>query len=330
MPPLAWGCSPLWVSAIILGLDGRAPEWDKIGLFAAAILVIQATSELANSYTDRYEDKIYFPSSPFVTGELGEKIAKKVFIVENLIAAALLVALVVVTLSYTLAITVIAGWFAGVAYSMPPIRAKGTVAGPFFIALGCALLPVAGWLLVAPLNNFIMAFSVFFFIHSLGYGITHKSRKTSLAFNHGLIQSEQSGNTYNLKTIDLGVKVKSALTLEAASTLGAFVLVPILWHLDIFDAPLSIGLLTLPLVCTAASIAIRVKDPIRNAQMGVMLMTIAWALIIILLFATALTSLINWGYVILACIAFLIVFAFLLRTVHPFTYKAIATPWQEL
>lgn len=330
MPPLAWGCSPLWIGAIIFSLDGSVPEWKAIGLFAVSVLLIQAISEFANSYTDRDEDKVYFPSNPFVTGELDAKTAKKAFVIENVIAATLLIALLTVTLNYTLIITMIVGWFAGVAYSLPPFKAKGTIAGPFFIALGCALLPISGWLLVAPLNDFIIAFAVFFFIHSLGYGITHKSRKTFHALSQGLIQPEQSANTYNLKTVDLGLKIRTALALEAVTTLGAFILIPIFWHLEIFDKTLSIGLLTLPLVFTALSIAIRIKDPIKNGQKGVAFMTMGWALIILIFFAVALTSLIHWSFVILACVAFLAGFALLLRTVYPFGREAVTAPWQEL
>lgn len=330
MPPLVWGWSPILIGAVILALDGDTPEWDSIGLFAATVALIGALWEFTNSYVDREEDIIYFHSNPFVTGELDATTAKKALIIEGIATAALLVALLVVTSNYALFATLVVCWFVGVAYSLPPFRAKKSIVAPFSLALGCTLLPISGWLIVAPLNNFIIAFAAFFFVYSLGYGITHKFRKTFHALDHGIIHPEQSSNTYNTKTIDIGLRLKTALTLEAMTTLGAFVLVPIFWYLDVFDAPLSIGLLTLPLVCTVLSIAIRVKDPVRNAQMGVMLMTMAWALIILMLFATALASLIHWGYVVLACIAFLIVFAFLLRTVHPFTYRAIAAPWREL
>jgi len=330
MPPLVWGCSPIWIGAIILALNGGTPKWDAIGLFAATVALIGALCEFTNSYVDREEDIVYFRSNPFVTGELDATTAKKALIIESLVAAALLVALLMVTSNYALVATLVVSWFVSVAYSLPPFSSKKSIVGPFSIALGCSLLPIAGWLVVAPLNDFIIAFSAFFFVHSLGYGITHKFRKTFHALSQGIVHPEQGCNTYNTKTIDLKLRSKTALTLEAVTTIGAFVLVPIFWYLDIFDAPLSIGLLTLPLICTVLSIVIRVKDPIGKAQKGVMLMTMGWALIILLLFATALASLINWGYVVLACIAFLIVFAFLLRTVHPFTYKAITAPWQEL
>jgi hypothetical protein len=61
-----------------------------------------------------------------------------------------------------------------------------------------------------------------------------------------------------------------------------------------------------------------------------MFMTMSWALIILCFFAVALSTLIPWGFAILTCIVFLIVFAMLLRTVHPFGMKAFSAPWQEL
>lgn len=330
MPPLVWGCSPLWAGAIILALDGSTPEWDSIGLFAATVVLIGALWEFTNSYVDREEDTIYFRSNPFVTGELEAPAARKALIVEGLAVAALLVALLLVTLNYALVVTLVVCWFVGVAYSLPPFSSKKSLVGPFSLALGCALLPIAGWLVIAPLNDFIIAFSAFFFVHSLGYGITHKFRKTFHAVSQGLITRAQDSSTYNTETIDLKLKSKTALILEAVTTIGAFILVPVFWHLNIFETSLSIGLLTLPLICTLLSIAIRAKDPVGNAQKGVLLMTMAWALIILMLFATALASLISWGYVILACFVFLVVFVFLLRTVHHFSYKAIASPWREL
>ena len=330
MPPLVWGCSPVWIGAIIFALKSNTPEWDSIGLFAATVLLIGAIWEFTNSYVDREEDIIYFPSNPFVTGELNATTARRAIIIESLVAAVLLVTLLLLTLNYALFATLAVCWFVGVAYSLPPFRAKKSIVAPFSLALGCTLLPLSAWLVVAPLNNFIIAFAIFFFIHSLGYGITHKFRKTFHALDHGIIHLQQTSDTYNAKTVDLGLKFKNALILETVTTIGAFALVPIFWHLDIFDAPLSIALLALPLPFTVLSITVRIKDPAGNAQKGVALMTVAWALIMLFLFATALANLIHWGYVVLVCFSFLIVFALLLRTVHPFSYKAIVAPWREL
>jgi len=330
MPPLVWGASPAWVGAIIFGLNGSQPEWNNIALFAVTIMLIQAITEFANSYVDRSEDKVYFTSNPLVTGELQVAIAKNAFIAENIIIAALVLALSIVTVNYPLMIVILAYWFAGIAYSLRPFKFKQTLAGPVFIALVSIPLPISGWLVVAPLNDFIIAFTGFFFLHSFGYGITHKFRKTYHALRDGIIQLEQGSSVYNLKNIDLGMKVKTALALEAIATLGAFCLVPVFWHLGIFGTDFSIALLALSLPFTVLSIVIRVKKPIENVQKGVMLMTISWALIILCFFAAALATLIPWGFAVLACIVFLIVFAFLLRTVHRFELKAVMSPWQEL
>ncbi len=330
MPPLVWGASPAWIGAIILGLNGSPPEWDNIALFAVTIMLIQAITEFANSYVDRSEDKVYFTSNPLVTGELQVEIAKKAFIAENLIISALVLALSIVTINYLLIIVILAYWFAGIAYSLRPFKFKQTLAGPIFIALVSIPLPISGWLVVAPLNDFIIAFAGFFFLHSFGYGITHKFRKTYHALRDGIIHLEQGSSVYNLKNIDLGMKVKTALALEAIATLGAFCLVPIFWHLGIFGTAFSVALLALPLPFTVWSIVIRIKKPIENVQKGVMFMTMSWALIILCFFAVSLATLIPWGFTILACIVFLIVFALLLRTVHRFEFKAVTAPWQEL
>ena len=330
MPPLVWGASPAWIGAIILGLNGSPPEWDNIALFAVTIMLIQAITEFANSYVDRSEDKVYFTSNPLLTGELQVEIAKKAFVAENLIIAALVLALSIVTINYLLIIVILAYWFAGIAYSLRPFKFKQTLAGPIFIALVSIPLPISGWLVVAPFNDFIIAFAGFFFLHSFGYGITHKFRKTYHALKDGIIRLEQGSSVYNLKNVDLGMRVKTALALEAIATLGAFCLVPIFWHLGIFGTALSVALLALPLPFTVWSIVIRIKKPIENVQKGVMFMTMSWALIILCFFAVSLATLIPWGFAILACIVFLIVFALLLRTVHRFEFKAVTAPWQEL
>lgn len=330
MPPLVWGASPAWIGAIILGLNSDPPEWDNIALFSVTIILIQAITEFANSYVDRSEDIVYFNSNPLVTGELQVEIAKKAFVIENIIIGALVLTLSIVTKNYLLIIVILAYWFAGIAYSLHPFKFKQTLAGPIFIAFVSIPLPLSGWLVVSPLNDFIIAFAGFFFLHSFGYGITHKFRKTYHALRDGLIRLEPGSSVYNLKNVDLGMRVKTTLALEAFATLGAFCLVPIFWYLGIFDTAFSVALLALPLPFTIWSIVIRIKKPIENVQKGVMFMTISWALIILCFFAVSLATLIPWGFAILACIVFLIVFTLLLRTVHPFAFKAISAPWQEL
>lgn len=148
--------------------------------------------------------------------------------------------------------------------------------------------------------------------------------------NHGLIQVEQGGSIYNLSTVGFKLKVKNAVALEAIATLGAFILVPIFWHLGIFDMALSIGLLTLPLAFTVLAMVLRIKEPVNNSQKCMLFMTMAWTFIVLLLFAVALASLVHWGFVILACIVFLIGFLLLTRTIHPFGREAVSAPWQEL
>lgn len=331
-PPVVWMCSPLWVGPIILGLDGAAPEWGPIAIFALTVTSIVAMTEFANSYSDREEDRIYFPSNPLVTAELEAGTAKKALVLQNVLTGLLLIALLLVTFNYYLIVAIAAGWFVGLSYSIPPFRFKETVAAPVLYALGVALLPIAAWLIVAPLNGFIIAFTSFFALHSFGYGITYKFRKTFHALNAGLIQIGQDGSVYNLSSVGLRLKVKTAMALEAISSLGSFALVPIFWYTGVFDAALSIGLLTLPFGSTVLTIVLRMKDPVGNGPKCIVAMTMAWLFIILSFFAVALTGVLqwHWGYAILACIAFPIGSVMLLRTVHPFEFKALAAPWEEI
>ena len=321
---------PLWIGAIILGLDGEAPEWGPIALFMATAIILYSIAEFANKYADRDEDWLYWPSNPLVTGELDAGTARNALVLQNIAAGLLLVALLLVTLNYSLIIALIAGWFIGLAYSVPPFRFKETLAGPFVVALGDAILPLVGWLVVAPANSFIGAFFLFCFVFTFGVGITAKFRKTFHALNRGLIQVERGGSIYNLSTVGLKLKVKTAMPLEAITALGAFILVPIFWHLEIFDMPLSIGLLTLPLALTVLAIVLRVKDPLNNGPKCALFMGMAWIFIILSLFAVALTSLLHWGLIVLAIVVYTIGGLVLFRTIQPFGLKALTAPWQEM
>src|SRR4030042_2287622 len=127
VPPFVWLWSPLWIAAIILGLDGAAPEWAAIGLFLATMTVIIAITQYANTYADRDEDWLYIPSNPLVTGELTAKTARNVFILQNILAGLLLLPLLLITGTYHLIVAMIVGWFVGLAYSVPPFRFKETV-----------------------------------------------------------------------------------------------------------------------------------------------------------------------------------------------------------
>lgn len=331
-PAVVWMCSPLWVAPIILGLDGAAPEWGPIVVFALTVTSIVAMAEFANSYSDREEDKIYFPSNPLVTAELEPGAAKRALAAQNVLTGLLLLALLLVTFDYQLIIAVAAGWFVGMSYSVQPFRFKETAAAPVFYAIGVALLPIAAWLLVAPLNDFIIAFTSFFALHSYGYGITYKFRKTFHALNAGIIQIGSDGSVFNLPSVGLGLKVRTAMALEAITSLGSFILVPIFWHTGAFDAPLSISLLTLPFVLTALTISLRVRNPVGNGPKCIVTMTLAWMFIILSFFAVALTDVLQWpwGYAVLACIAFPVGSVILLKAVHPFEYKALSSPWEEI
>jgi hypothetical protein len=132
--------------------------------------------------------------------------------------------------------------------------------------------------------------------------------------------------------VGLGLTVRTAVALEAATCIGSFALVPVFWHTGIFDAPLSIALLTLPLVFTILTVVLRLKDPVASSQKCIVTMTLAWMFIILSLFGVALTDVLHWhwGYAVLTCLAFPIGSIILMRTVHPFEVKALAAPWEEI
>lgn len=322
-----WIGSPAWIGAVILGLDGKAPEWVGLALFIVTVLTIQSIAEFVNSYTDRDEDRIYGPTNTIVTRELDAGIAKKILVLQNIVAALLIASLAVVTLNYALISVMIIGWFFGLAYSVSPFRLKETVNGPLAHAIAFALLPVAGWLIVEPSllakNGFILAFASFLFLHSYGLGITLKFRKTLLALDSGLVSTKQDSDLYNLSTVGFRLKFKTAMYLEAIAALGSFILVPIFWYLGVFDAALSIALLALPLPLTALAMILRTKDLVKNSSIYKVSMTLSWILIVLTLFGYGLSSLIPWGFAALVCVISLVGFPLLVRVVHPWGAKSL-------
>jgi 4-hydroxybenzoate polyprenyltransferase len=326
----AWMYLPLWIGAIILGLDGGAAEWGVVALFLATAIIIYSIAEYSNKYSDRGEDRLYWPSNPLVTGELDVRTARNVLILQNVVAGLLLAALLAVTLNWSLIGALIAGWFVGMAYSVPPFRFKETVHGPFVIAVGDALILLVGWLVVAPLSGLVIGFAAFFFVYAIGFGITVKFRKTFRALKDGLIRIEEGSSIYDLNTIGFKLKVKTAMALEAVTTLGAFVMVPVFWHLGIFDMGLSIGLLTLPLVLTIAGLVVRIRDPADSGARCALLIGMAWICIILTLFAVALASVLHWGFAILGCVIVLVGGLVLLRTIQLFGSKAVSARLQEV
>jgi len=318
-PQHPWILFPLCVGALIFGLDGSAPEWGTVILFLVTVTILVGVAAFSNTYADRDEDHIFVPSSPLLTGELDVGTAKKAFILQNILGGLLLIALLVVTLNYWLIIAMAVGWAVGLTYSLPPLRFKETIACPFFFSLGLALLAIAAWLSVAPLNNFMIAFAAFWFVACLSYAISlTKLRKTFDALKGSHIQIEEGKSVWDLRDIGLKLKIKTAVALEATVGLGAFILVPIFWHVGIFDMALSIALLTLPLAFMILTVVFRIKDPARNTRKCEQFAGMSYNFIILSFFAVALTSVVHWGVAILACIIFLIGFILLLRYVHPF------------
>lgn len=315
---------PLWLACIILGLDGRTPEWGPLVLFFITLTIIGAIAQFSNTYADRNEDWLYGPTNPIVTGELDVSSARRAFILQNIIAGILLIALLIFTLNYALILAMIVGWLAGLSYSVPPFRFKETIFHPIVFALGLSLFPVVAWRIVAPFNDFIIAFAVFFFVWCFGFGITQKLRKTHLALNAGLIQLKPGGSVYDLNTVGFKLKIKTAMAIEAVMLLGSFVLVPVFWHFQFFDSVLSIALLAVTLPLTIMGLFLRIKAPLNNSPRCNKFLGLAWIFIILILFATSVSSLIHWGFAILACLVFIIGFPLLVKAIHPWGCKGLA------
>ena len=328
VPHWVWLGSPAWVGAVLLALDGKSPEWGTLVVFILTVLTIQASAEFANSYTDREEDELYGPTNTLVTGELDTAIARRVLLVQNIIAVCLLIALSILTLNYALIIVVLLGWFFAVAYSIPPFRLKETIHAPFSHAIAFALLPVAGWLVIQPSltasNGFILAFAAILFLHSYALGITLKFRKTLLALNSGIIQITPQGERLsNINTVGFNLKFSTAMSLEEITGVGAFVLVPVFWSLGIIDSAVSIALLSLPMPLTVLAMILRRINPINNSSSYKVLMTLSWGLIVVILLGAGMATFVHWGFAALACIIALAGFPLLVRIVHPWGSKSL-------
>lgn len=257
----------LWLGLIFWGLGGfpAASQWGTIifALLAAAFII--CITEFADIYSDRFEDRVYRPTNPLVSGDLKIGTARKIFIAENIIGVPLLGSLLGVTGNYPLVLALVAGWIGGLIYALPPFRLKGRkIIGPFEFGLCCALIPLVGCLVVEGLApSFIAAFTLFTFVGGSGVGITTKLRRTSEALNSGLITGS---NIFNLETIDFGLKVRNAMILEAILVAGAIILIPVFGLLGMFDQMLVIFLVSFILPPVLIGFALRFKEPIKNLK----------------------------------------------------------------
>jgi 4-hydroxybenzoate polyprenyltransferase len=316
---------PLAIGGIVFGLDGRPPDWGATILFLITATILESVADFANTYADRDEDRVFVPSNPLVTGELELGTARRAFILQNALGGLFLVALLALTLNYWSTLALAIGWMVGIAYSLPPLRLKETILCPFLFALGITTIIIASWLLVesslVERSGFILAFGAFLFAlcFPLALSLT-KLRKTFDALARGYIQVEIGRSVWALKTSGIGLSVRSVVAIEAVVGLGAFILIPIFWHLGIFDMALAISLLTLPLTFMILTVVLRISDPVRNTRKCEQFAGMTLMFSILSFFAVGLTSVLhwNWGFSALACIAIIVWFNLLTRYVHPF------------
>ena len=321
LPQFVWMSFPLYIGSFIFALqvEDKSPEWVSIILFLITVTVLVGIAQFANTYADQDEDRLYVPSNPLLTGDLDEVSARRAFLLQNILGGLLLIALFVVTLNYWLIIALAIGWAAGLTYSLPPFRFKETAVGPIIFALGIVLKPIVGWLVIGPLNDFMIAFALFFFVELLAFQISgDKLRKTFIALRSGLIELEEGSSIYDLRTVGLKIRVRTAIAIEAMTGLGAFILVVVFWALKIFDVPLTVALLTLPLGFAIVTVVYRMMEPVENTWKCSKFMGMVYAFIILSFFGVALATVLHWVYAILLCAVFFIVFRFLFEFTHSF------------
>jgi len=327
LPQYLWIALPLYIGGIIFALEGGSPDWGPIIIFFITVTLLYGIAEFANTYADRYEDPIFVPSSPLLTGELSVKTARTAFILQNIIGVLLLIILLAITSNYALFVAVAAGWIVGLVHSMPPFRFKETVLCPFTYALGLAISALCGFLAVKPeLSTFALAFGGLMFVECLSFAISAtKLRKTFDAFKAGQIKLPEGQSIWNLQTSGLGMKVKTAVALEIIIGLASFALVPIFWRLGYFDWKISIALLSVPFVLMLLIVVLRLKDPLKHTKIVEQFSGMIYTFIILSLFGVALSTLIHWGYVILICVCIIVLFNLLYKYVHPFgpAYRAL-------
>lgn len=326
LPQYLWIALPLYIGGIIFALNGGPPDWGPIILFLITVTILYGIAEYANTYADRKEDPLYVPSSPLLTGELSEATARKAFIWQNIIGLLLLIVLLAITTNYALFVAVAAGWVVGLVHSLPPFRFKETVFCPFTFGLGLGISAIVGWLAVAPISTFALAFGGLMFAECLSFAISStKLRKTFDALKAGHINVPEGESVWNIRTSGLGMKVKTAVALEAILGLGSFALVPLFWRLGYFDWKLSVALLTVPLALMVLIVVLRLKDPVKNTKKCEQFAGMVYTFMILGFFGVALSTLIHWGWVILICVFIIIGFNLLYKYVHPFgpAYRAL-------
>jgi len=284
----------LWLGLIFWGLGTTAPSgWGTIVYSLLVAIFIICITNFADMYSDRFEDRTHRQSNPMATGEFKIGTAKRIFIAENIIGVLLVVSLFWVTRNYPLILALVAGWVGGLIYSLPPFRLKARrIIGPLEFGLCCAIIPLVGWLVVKPVDTFIAAFALIFFVGGSGIGITTKLRRTAEDFSFGLISGS---NVFNLKTTDFGLRVKTAVILEAILVLGAICLIPVFGFLGTFNQVLVIFLVSFVLPLVLAGFALRGKDPISNLKKAQISFILICATLPAISVATFISSIVHIG-----------------------------------
>ncbi|MBE0481853.1 MAG: UbiA family prenyltransferase [Dehalococcoidia bacterium] len=330
-PQWIWACLPFWAGSLLFASGGVSPDRGILALFIAAVVTLQATAEFANTYVDRYEDRVHFPANPLVPGELGPAAARKALLLECSAAGLLLLALLLVSLNYYLVLAMLAAWAIGMAYSLPPLRLKKTAAGPLSFALSTAAIPIAASLVFGMPGMFMIAFALFLLIGTMGANLsTGQIRKTLESLVRSKKAPDRDVNIYELSTHKLGISIRTAVALEILAGLAALILVAGFWYAGVFDRALTIALFSSTLPFLAMTAVCRLRNPLKNFQRCVEFAGISALLIMLSYFSLSLTGVLQWHWYLaaLASAAFLAGFFLLLKHVHP--YGPVYSPRSDL
>jgi len=257
----------LWLGLIFWGLGTTVFEqWGEVAFALAIGVFLICTTNFADMYSDRMEDKIHRPSNPMVTGGFSTETGRKLFLAQNIIGILLILVLIITTQNYAATLVLTAGWIGGLLYSLQPVRLKARkIIGPFEFGLCCGVIPLVGWLAVHPLNSFVAAFALVLFVGGSGVGISTKLRRTAEDFNSGKIKG---CNPLKVKTTDFGLQVRYALIIEAILLILAVCLIFVFGKIGTFDGTLALFLILFTAPLIILGFAVRGRNPLKNIRMA--------------------------------------------------------------
>ena len=75
----------LWLGLIFWALGTTAVDgWGTIAYALSVGIFLACVANFADTYSDRFEDRIHKPSNPMVSGDFSIETGRKIFIAENI------------------------------------------------------------------------------------------------------------------------------------------------------------------------------------------------------------------------------------------------------